>query len=86
VAENVDEWLAGGRSQAPLAALPMSLRLSTALAACALAAQCACSSIGPGTVARDRAEYSDSISESRRQTLLNVIKCVISIPVFVDVG
>jgi len=32
-------------------------------------------SIGPGTVARDRFDYSSSISESwKRQTLLNIVK------------
>src|SRR5438309_11890625 len=47
-----------------------------------------CHSIGPGTVPRDRSDYSDSISESwKRQTLLNIIKLrYLDPPVFVDVG
>src|SRR6185369_15816104 len=47
-----------------------------------------CKSIGPGTVARDRFEYSGSISESwKRQTLLNIVKLrFLDPPIFVDVG
>src|SRR6266487_6475511 len=47
-----------------------------------------CKSIGPGTVARDRFEYSSSISESwKRQTLLNIVKLrYLDPPIFVDVG
>ena len=47
-----------------------------------------CHSIGPGTVPRDRFEYSSSISESwKRQTLLNIIKLrYLDPPMFVDVG
>jgi len=47
-----------------------------------------CQSLGPGTVARDRFEYSDSIGESwKRQTLLNIVKLrYVDPPIFVDVG
>jgi hypothetical protein len=47
-----------------------------------------CGSIGPGTVARDRFDYSSSIGESwKRQTLLNVVKLrYLDPPIFVDVG
>lgn len=47
-----------------------------------------CHSIGPGTVARDRFEYSGAISESwKRQTLLNIVKIrYLDPPIFVDTG
>jgi hypothetical protein len=60
--------------------------LTLALAAALLVT--GCKSIGPGTVARDRSNYSDSISESwKRQMLLNIVKLrYLDPPIFVDVG
>ena len=47
-----------------------------------------CSSIGPGSVTRDRAQYVDAISESwKRQTLLNIVKLrYLDPPIFLDIG
>ncbi len=47
-----------------------------------------CSSIGPGTVSRDRLDYTQSISESwKRQALLNIVKLrYIDPPISLDVG
>jgi len=47
-----------------------------------------CSSIGPGSVARDRFDYSSAIGESwKRQTLLNIVKLrYLDPPIFVDVS
>src|SRR5579872_5898389 len=47
-----------------------------------------CRSIGPDSVARDRADYSESIGESwKRQTLLNIVKLrYLDPPIFVDVA
>jgi hypothetical protein len=47
-----------------------------------------CTSIGPGTVARDRFDYSTAITDSwKRQILLNIVKIrYIDPPIFVDVG
>jgi hypothetical protein len=47
-----------------------------------------CHSLGPRSVARDRIDYSESITESwKRQTLLNIVKLRYSDPpIFLDVG
>jgi hypothetical protein len=67
----------------PLGAVPALVSL---LATVAIST--GCRSIGPGTVAHDRFEYSSSISESwKRQTLLNIVKLrYLDPPIFVDVG
>lgn len=66
-----------------------SLRLNLFLVALAgTAALTGCHSIGPGTVATDRFDYSASIAELwKRQTLLNIVKLrYLDLPVFVDVS
>jgi hypothetical protein len=57
-------------------------------AVCLTLALTGCKSVGPGSVPRDRSDYSDAISESwKRQTLLNIVKLrYLDPPIFVDVG
>src|SRR5215468_11227641 len=63
-------------------------RLGMVTLATAIPAFTGCRSIGPGTVPRDRFDYSGSITESwKRQTLLNIVKLrYLDPPIFVDVG
>jgi hypothetical protein len=65
----------------------MKRKISFAIVSLVLAVT-SCSSIGPGSVARDRFQYSDSLGESwKRQTLLNIVKLrYLDPPIFVDVG
>lgn len=53
-----------------------------------LLGQTSCSSIGPATVPRDRADYSAALSESwKRQTLLNIVRLrYLDPPTFIEVA
>ena len=77
----------GGTPQWPLPSEQRRVALIL-LPALALAIITGCQGIGPATVARDRFDYSSSISESwKRQTLLNIVKMrYLDPPIFVDVG
>src|SRR5688572_1014481 len=68
--------------------LPNNMQTVLSLAAFSLLSLTGCKVIGRGTVARDRFDYSASISESwKRQTLLNIVKLrYLDPPIFVDVG
>ncbi|MCL4179381.1 MAG: hypothetical protein KJ072_16765 [Verrucomicrobia bacterium] len=63
-------------------------RVAPVLIGLLLVAGSGCRSVGPGTIPRDRYDYSGSISESwKRQTLLNIVKLrYLDPPIFVDVG
>ena len=67
---------------------PLNVVLVGTVLALFPAAFTGCRSIGPATVARDRFDYSDAITESwKRQTLLNIVKLrYLDPPIFVDVG
>ena len=62
------------------------LRVSMATAIAVAAS--ACSSIGPGTVPRDRSDYSAAIGDSwKQQTLLNIVKLRYGdFPVFMEIA
>jgi hypothetical protein len=63
----------------------MRRRLAVAVLGLSLAA---CASIGPGSVSRDRIDYSTSIGDSwKEQTLLNIVKLrYVDIPIFLEVA
>jgi len=62
------------------------MRFSIVLPATILLA--ACSSIGPGTVPRDRADYSSAIGDSwKQQTLLNIVRLrYADFPIFMEIS
>src|ERR1700757_4981760 len=68
----------------------MKARRTLARIACALMAfaACACSSVGPTTVPRDRIDYGTAIGDSwKQQTLLNIVKLRYGdFPVFLEVA
>jgi len=75
-----------GRIRFRKSVLPRVPRWTGLLAACALVA--ACTSVGPGTVARDRFDYGRAISDSwKLQTLLNIVKVrYVDPPIHMEVG
>lgn len=64
------------------------MKICVPLLTLAMSLTVGCHGLGPRTVARDRFDFSDSISESwKRQTLLNIVKLrYMDPPIFVDVG
>ena len=73
------------KSETSMKPYPFILKL---VAGGCLLALTGCQSIGPGSVPRDRSDYSSSIGDSwKRETLLNIVKMrYIDPPIFVDVG
>jgi len=64
------------------------MRPRGSLVVLAAAALCGCSSIGPGTVPRDRADYAAAIGDSwKQQTLLNIVRLRYGdYPMFMEIG
>jgi hypothetical protein len=67
---------------------PAGARIARGLAALIVVAIAGCASVGPGTVTRDRFDYTEAIAESwKSQMLLNLVKIRYGdAPVFLDVG
>ena len=64
-----------------------NVQIATVVAVCAVVMS-GCRSLGPGSVDRDRIDYSASVGDSwKRQTLLNIVKLrYMDPPIFVDIG